>query len=144
MAHRAALQVRTGCLMAAGEDLSLPSTLHAALVAGKFPPTMPAGITSLSYLPDLIHAALDLLIDGERGIWHLANQGETTWVDLAERMAGSMGVASRPLPCFSESASNTALTSIRGVMMPSLESAIERFVRDRPTISDEGRRQAAG
>jgi hypothetical protein len=26
-------------------------------------------------LPELIHASLDLLIDGERGLWHLAVQG---------------------------------------------------------------------
>ncbi|KNY19210.1 hypothetical protein AKJ13_28955 [Methylobacterium sp. ARG-1] len=141
--HRAPLQVRTGCVMAAGEALSLPSTLHAALAAREFPPILPPGITSLSYVPDLIHAALDLLIDGESGIWHLANQGEINWTDLAERMAGSMGITSRPLTWSGEGASNTALTSIRGFMMPSLDSAIERFLRDRSTVPDEGRRQAA-
>src|SRR3954471_10498350 len=28
-----------------------------------------------TYVPDLVNASLDLLIDGETGIWHLANQG---------------------------------------------------------------------
>ena len=27
------------------------------------------------YLPDKVNACLDLLIDGESGIWHLANKG---------------------------------------------------------------------
>jgi len=143
-AHPEALQIRTGCIMAAGETLSLPSTLHAALAAGEFPPTLPPGMTSVSYMPDLLHAALDLLIDGESGIWHLVNPGETTWTDLAERMAATMDVACPPLARLGEDATNTALTSIRGFMMPSLASAIERFVRDRPIVRDKRRQQAAG
>jgi dTDP-4-dehydrorhamnose reductase len=142
-AHRAALQVRTGCVMAADETLSLQSALHATLAAEEFPPVLPAGITSLSYLPDLIHAALDLLIDGERGIWHLANQGETTWTDLADRMARTVGVTCPRVTRLNGGMTNLALTSIRGFMMPSLESAIDRFVRDRPAVSDRQRTQAA-
>ncbi|MHC2020233.1 sugar nucleotide-binding protein [Methylobacterium sp. CM6247] len=142
-AHPAALQIRTGCLMAASETLSLPSTLHAAFVAGEFLPTLPSNVTSLSYVPDLIHAALDLLIDGERGIWHLANQGETTWTGLADRMAATMGVACPPLTRLCGGATNTALTSVRGLMMPSLDSAIDRFVRDRLAFKDQTRGQAA-
>jgi dTDP-4-dehydrorhamnose reductase len=129
--------------MAAGETLSLPSTLHAALAVGEFPPTLPPGTTSVSYVPDLIHAGLDLLIDGESGIWHLANQGETTWTGFADRMAASIDVACPPLARL-EDATNTALTSIRGFMMPSLDSAIGRFIRDRPAVSDAERKQAAG
>ena len=38
-------------------------------------------------MPDLVQAALDLLIDGEHGIWHLANQGAVTWADFARAIA---------------------------------------------------------
>src|SRR5205085_8825757 len=40
-------------------------------------------IVSPTFVPDLCHAALDLLIDGETGLWHLANQGAVSWVALA-------------------------------------------------------------
>ncbi len=31
-------------------------------------------IVSPTYVPDLVNASLDLLIDGETGLWHLANK----------------------------------------------------------------------
>ena len=37
---------------------------------------------SPTYVPDLVHACLDLLIDGESGLWHLTNSGRSpgpTW-----------------------------------------------------------------
>lgn len=35
------------------------------------------------YLPDVVRAALDLLIDGETGTWHLANQGAVSLDEMA-------------------------------------------------------------
>ena len=32
-------------------------------------------VISPTYVPDLVNAALDLLLDGESGIWHLSNDG---------------------------------------------------------------------
>ena len=32
-----------------------------------------------TYVPDLVHAALDLLIDNACGIWHLSNGDAVTW-----------------------------------------------------------------
>jgi dTDP-4-dehydrorhamnose reductase len=52
---------------------------------------------SPTYVPDLANACLDLLIDGERGIWHLANPGAITWADLARREAELAGVDARLL-----------------------------------------------
>ncbi|MHB0998082.1 MAG: family 1 glycosylhydrolase [Armatimonadota bacterium] len=38
---------------------------------------------SPTYLPDLVNTILDLMIDEENGIWHVANNGAVTWHDLA-------------------------------------------------------------
>jgi dTDP-4-dehydrorhamnose reductase len=38
-------------------------------------------VVSQAYLSDLVHAALDLIIDGESGIWHLANGGAMRWFE---------------------------------------------------------------
>jgi dTDP-4-dehydrorhamnose reductase len=141
-AHPAALQVRTGCVMGTEESTSLASAVRAALTAKDFLPDLPSGITSVSYMPDLVHTALDLLIDGERGIWHLANQGANTWADVVSGMAETLGVACPPLMQMQGAMTNTALTSIRGLLMPSLESAIDRFVQ-RGVVPDLPRTEAA-
>jgi dTDP-4-dehydrorhamnose reductase len=90
---------------------------------------------SPTYVPDLVHATLDLLIDEEAGIWHLANQGTITWADLAYETARIYGLdntlisavpltdlkypAQRPYYC--------VLGSEKGHLLPSLEDALERY-----------------
>lgn len=85
---------------------------------------------SPTFVPDLCHAALDLLIDGETGIWHLANEGELSWFDFARRVAEVAGydpelVVAQDGP----EALSTALTSKRGMMLRSFDSALEDFLR---------------
>jgi dTDP-4-dehydrorhamnose reductase len=63
-------------------------------------------IISPTYVPDLVNAALDLLIDGERGVWHLANDGETSWADFARRAARLAGLDAELIVGRSESVSS--------------------------------------
>ena len=90
---------------------------------------------SPTYVPDLVNKSLDLLIDNERGIWHLANHGTVCWSDLAYEVAFRshcnssllIPVSSAELgkpairPAFS------ALTSSRGILLPKLDHALDRF-----------------
>ena len=46
---------------------------------------------SPTYVPDLVNVALDLLIDGADGIWHLANDGDVSWSELARKAASALG-----------------------------------------------------
>ncbi|MDB4869631.1 MAG: hypothetical protein JWL97_635 [Gemmatimonadales bacterium] len=95
-------------------------------------------IVSPTYVPDLANAALDLLIDDERGIWHLANMGETSWAQFARRAAESAGldaglIVGRPASALGYSAPRprySALTSARGSLMPSLDDALARYTSD--------------
>jgi dTDP-4-dehydrorhamnose reductase len=92
---------------------------------------------SPTFVPDLCHATLDLLIDGETGLWHLANDGELSWYDFAVRVAEGSGydpalVIAEEGP---EPVSN-ALTSKRGMMLRSFDSALEDFLRS-VTIEEE-------
>lgn len=89
---------------------------------------------SPTYLPDLVLAAFDLLLDGERGLWHLANRGAITWAEFAACAAQLSGVdasglravplaragLAAPRPRYS------ALGSERGQLLPDLEDALER------------------
>lgn len=92
-------------------------------------------IVSPTYVPDLCNALLDLVIDGEAGIWHLTNAEAVDWAEFARRIARACRLdealieavpaaelgwaAMRPKSC--------ALLSLKGCRLPPLGSAIERF-----------------
>ena len=92
-------------------------------------------VVSPTYVPDLVDATLDLLIDGETGIWHLANRGETTWAAFAERIAGLLDLDRdlvapalwKTLSWPAERPAYAPLASERGCLMPTLDSALERY-----------------
>ena len=104
-------------------------------------------VLSFTYVCDLIHHSLDLLIDGERGIWHLANRGEASWHRLAVMAAEAAGFdASLIKPVTGVSPEKrvkrppkTILESRRGQLMPSLGNALLRYVgeRGRPDVLPE-------
>jgi dTDP-4-dehydrorhamnose reductase len=84
---------------------------------------------SPTYVPDLVHAALDLLVDGETGIWHLTNQGALSWHGFAQLVAEGAGYdPSLVLPIDSAPAASTVLTSERGIMLRPVEHAIADFI----------------
>jgi dTDP-4-dehydrorhamnose reductase len=88
-------------------------------------------IVSPTFVPDLCHAVLDLLIDGETGIWHLANQGETDWWSFARAIARKAGLD--PELVFARSGGRprrTALASERGLLLRPLEEALDDYLRD--------------
>lgn len=91
---------------------------------------------SPTYVPDLVNVTLDLLIDGEAGIWHLSNSGATTWADLVTRAANLAQIDISALkPCSSKHLSfiaprpkYSALGSHRSTLMPSLDDALMRYI----------------
>lgn len=99
---------------------------------------------SPTYVPDLVRNTLDLLLDNDCGIWHLANTGEVTWYDLAQRAADAAGVSTRSLRGVTLAEAGlraqrprySALRSERGWIMPALESALVRYVADCDLLLD--------
>jgi dTDP-4-dehydrorhamnose reductase len=90
---------------------------------------------SPTYVYDLVEHTLNLLIDGERGIWHLPNGGETSWADFAQSVAVALHLDDRlvqpvPAAAFGWAAQRpaySALGSVRGALMPTLDSAIAHY-----------------
>ena len=86
---------------------------------------------------DLINGSLDLLIDGENHIWHVANQGTISWADLAHDLAKRAGYSAsllirKPYAEFNFNAvrpSYSGLTSSRGIFLPTLDDALDRYVK---------------
>ena len=102
-----------------------------ALKEGRHVEASDAVMVSPTYVPDLVHATLDLLVDRAAGVWHLDNQGMISWHELAARAASEAGIdASRLVRVDGGSRSATALSSERGLLLPTLEGAIQRYVRD--------------
>ena len=89
-------------------------------------------IVSPTYVPDLVHAALDLLLDEERGIWHLTNQGAVSWHELACEVA-AMAKLGRDRIRIADDAekTDTSLGSDRGLLLRPLESALIDFAAAR-------------
>jgi dTDP-4-dehydrorhamnose reductase len=83
---------------------------------------------SPTYVPDLCHATLDLLIDGETGIWHLANQGKLSWHDFAAQVAAGAGYDPAMVEPIEDAPSVTALTSGRGLMLRPVNDAIGEYL----------------
>jgi dTDP-4-dehydrorhamnose reductase len=95
-------------------------------------------VVSPTYVVDLVNATLDLLIDSESGIWHLANVGGLSWADLARRVAGLTGlradlvdaVPTQTLGYAARRPRYAVLGTERGALMPKLDDALERYLRD--------------
>jgi dTDP-4-dehydrorhamnose reductase len=95
-------------------------------------------VISPTYVPDLVNTCLDLVIDGESGVWHLANSGAVTWAALARRAVEAAGldaslVQSAATESFHYAAQRplySVLGSERGVLLPSWETGLESFFRD--------------
>lgn len=91
---------------------------------------------SPTYIPDLVHACLDLFIDGECGIWNLTNHGETTWSELASlaiQMSGLdekfvVPVESSRFKYQAKRPSYSVLASRRGILLPKLLDSLEKFI----------------
>lgn len=97
---------------------------------------------SPTYIPDLVHATLDLLIDGECGCWHLANRGTVSWAELAQRIARLAGMNDKlvracPITSLNLDARRpvySALGSERGSIMPRLDDALPRYLREAESL----------
>jgi dTDP-4-dehydrorhamnose reductase len=137
-----ALVVRSAGLFGPWDDGNFVGRGIALLRQGRPWPAAHDHVLSPTYAPDLVQAALDLLIDGERGLWHLTNGEAMSWADLACRAAeharldignvhrrtgAELGhVAARP--------NFSALSSERGRLLPALDDALSRYQRDHEPV----------
>jgi dTDP-4-dehydrorhamnose reductase len=140
-AHPQALVVRTSSFFGPWDAHNFVTLALGALSAGRRFAAASDLTVSPTYVPDLVQACLDLLIDREAGVWHLTNGHPISWTDLALRAARVADVdtaALRPTRCEdlglrAPRPRYSALHSRRGVLMPSLDDALQRWLRERET-----------
>ena len=85
----------------------------------------------------IVNTSLDLMIDDEKGVWHLSNKGQISWADLAYTIAERGGfktslVNPKPLEHFGFKAKRpvySVLSSERGNILSSLDDALTRYLQ---------------
>ncbi|MDQ9170912.1 family 1 glycosylhydrolase [Oxalobacteraceae bacterium R-40] len=144
-AYPEALVIRTSAFFGPWDKHNFVTQALEALAAG-LPFSAASDMTvSPTYVPDLVHASLDLLIDKESGIWHLTNTDPVTWYDLARKaceMANVDPAALQAQSCASlgypaARPAYSALSSERAIFLPSLDDALSRYLRLRQDAAQE-------
>jgi dTDP-4-dehydrorhamnose reductase len=145
--HDCALVVRTSAFFGPWDRYNFLCQVLDTLGRGA-PFTAASDLTvSPTYVPDLVHACLDLIIDRESGVWHLTNGSAITWSALAHKAALRAGMDTsrleqRPAAEFRYQAQRpvySALGSTRAILLPQLDCALGRFIDSRaaPPVIDE-------
>lgn len=133
-----ALVIRTSCFFGPWDRFSFVYSVLESLDAGR--PFQAAAdlLISATYVPDLVNATLDILMDGETGVWHLVNPGAVTWADWARLTAERGGYDPRnieavPAKSFGFIARRPAasvLTSERANLLPSFDHAMDSYFQE--------------
>jgi dTDP-4-dehydrorhamnose reductase len=126
-----ALIIRSAAFFGPWDRYNFGWHVLAALARGEIVEACPRTFVSPTFVPDLCHAALDLLIDGETGIWHLANAGRVSWHEFARRVAEGAGYDPALVR---ESAGRTrrssALSSVRGQILRPFDAALAAWLAE--------------
>jgi dTDP-4-dehydrorhamnose reductase len=131
------LIIRTSAFFGPWDQFNFVTATLKALASGQDVMVASDYMVSPTYVPDLVHASLDLLIDNAQGIWHLANRGAVTWSDLA-MIAAKMGAVSTARLAHSRNCQlnssaakprYSVLGSERADLMPSLMDALSRYFK---------------
>jgi dTDP-4-dehydrorhamnose reductase len=141
-----ALVVRTSAFFGPHDGHNFLAATLRSLAAGR--PFVAASdmVVSPTYVPDLVEASLDLLIDGEEGLWHLANPSAVSWAEFARRGAEVAGFdaslvracATRELGLAAPRPAYSALGSERARLLPELDASLERWARERQPVVASG------
>jgi dTDP-4-dehydrorhamnose reductase len=138
--HAGALVVRTAAFFGPWDEWNFIALALGALADGSEFRAADDLVVSPTYVPDLVHASLDLLIDGEAGIVHLAGADAVSWHELAQRAAEAAEVSAEtlvPVPAdelgwVAARPRFAALGSQRVGALSPLSSALARYVEARP------------
>ena len=137
--HGDSLMIRTAAFFGPWDKHNFAFKCLEALEFGKTFQACSNVVVSPTYVPDLCHATLDLLIDDETGIWNVTNGEAVSWYDFACRLARAANLPLDLIEPVVGDPSNTALTSCRGQVVRGLDQAIEEFASHRRKPLDRPR-----
>jgi dTDP-4-dehydrorhamnose reductase len=131
-----ALVARTSAFFGPWDEHNFVTLTLRALERGEAVVAPDDARVSPTYVPDLVQRSLDLLIDGEHGVWHVANDGDLTWAGLARLAAEAAGVDPGPLEAVATAELGlpaqrplySVLASERGGTLDPVEDALGRYL----------------
>ena len=127
------LIIRTSAFFGPWDKYNFVSIVLSNLNAGRAITAADDIIISPTYVPHLVNASLDLLIDDATGLWHLANKGSLSWYEFARTAALRAGLNANMISPVSGTGtlakrpSFSALTSIKYSLMPNLDDALQQY-----------------
>ena len=134
-----ALVIRAAAFFGPWDRYNFAWQVLAALARGQGVHACPNTFVSPTFVPDLCHATLDLLIDGETGIRHLVNAGRISWHGFARAVAEGAGHdPARIVAVPRGEPRSTALATSHGQIMRPFESALAAWLdemRDTPELA---------
>jgi dTDP-4-dehydrorhamnose reductase len=130
-----ALVVRTSSFFGPWDDYNFATTTLKDLADNKFVRAANDVFVSPTYLPDLAHECLNILLDDENGIFHLTNGGAVSWAEFAHMIAEKAGldrsliqaVPIKRMESKVQIPNYSALKSEKGIRLPSFEDALQRY-----------------
>ena len=139
-AHASALIVRTAGFFGPWDRYNFVWRVVERLAQGHGVYVPDDVIASYTYVPDLVHACLDLIIDRATGIRHVVNAGKTSWFRLAVLVAERAGMDRDLVKCCradqmgwkAARPSFSALGTDHGLALPHYRDALERYFQHAP------------
>ena len=138
------LIVRTAAFFSPHDPHNFAMAVERELRAGRPFAASPDHLVSPTYVPDLVQACLDLVVDGATGVRHLTNGEAIGWFDFARRLADALALDAalvvpgdaRALGWRAPRPIDASLVSLHGAVLPPLGDAIARFaaVRRREVV----------
>jgi dTDP-4-dehydrorhamnose reductase len=131
------LVIRTSAFFSPWDEFNFVHYVRKALQNGEPMQVADNIVISPTYVPDLVNTTLDLLIDHEKGLWHLSNKGSLTWSEFAFRIAEEFDlerslIDSKPaeeLGYIARRPGYSVLGSEKGQLLPSLDKALDQYIK---------------
>jgi dTDP-4-dehydrorhamnose reductase len=128
--HSSSLIVRTSAFFGLWDEYNFVHYVRKALFNYETITVAKDIFISPTYVPHLANACLDILIDRETGIWHLANKGSLSWAEFAFLIADKFdldkafinAVNANEINYPAKRPFNSILASERGQLLPSFET----------------------
>jgi dTDP-4-dehydrorhamnose reductase len=138
-----ALIIRTSSFFGPWDEFNFVTNVVNTLTANKSFVAAGDVFISPTYVPDLVNVSLDLLIDNEKGVWHVTNKGSISWANLARKVSERAGldtclIDSCPASHLNWKAARpgySVLKSEKGIVLPTLDNALMRYFEERNSVS---------
>jgi dTDP-4-dehydrorhamnose reductase len=132
-----ALVIRTSAFFGPWDRYNFLWDFRNRLLRGETVSASEDTVISPTCVPEMVDSALDLFLDGEKGIWHLANSGAASWADLARAIAMLIGAQPEKVSAIPTNQMEwkaprprmSAMASERGCLLGPWQAAMERCLR---------------